>query len=101
MAQLQRARGQKVTRRLTNPHLVPSTREPGKKAHALAWLHNAAVREYGSNSGGFHAFDPDTQTTAGVYDEGPFPDGTVVSRLEWGQLSAEEAQRLLEGDGAA
>lgn len=100
MAELQRARGVKVTRRLTNPRLVPSG-EPGQKAHALAWLHNTAVREYGSNSGGFHAFNPDTQTTAGVYDDGPFPDGTVVSRLEWGQLSAEEAQRLLEVDGAA
>lgn len=101
MAELQRSPGRKVTRRLARPMLSWPLRVPSHKAVALMTAHNAAVRAYGSNSDAFHAFDPDTSATAGVYDGGPFPDGTVVSRLEWGQIDEHEAQRLLEMDGAA
>lgn len=104
MGVLQCAPGRHVTRRLTEPEswlLRKPKQYAGATAEALAIAHNEAVLRYGSNSGGWHAFDPLTVTTAGVFDGGPFPDGSVVSNLAWGRITAELAQRLLESDGAA
>jgi hypothetical protein len=102
MGVLQRTPGRHVTRRLTEPRLDgPPMNAPGATAELLAGAHNRAVQTYGSNSGGWHAFDPLTVTTAGVFDEGPFPSGTVVSNLAWGLINLELAQLLLEYDGAA
>lgn len=104
MAMLQGTPGRKVTRRLTEPaswlQAAPE-REPGVLADALAVDHNRAVTQYGSNSGGWHVFDPETRATRGVCDGGPFPDFSVVSNLAWGRITVEFAQRLLEYDGAA
>jgi hypothetical protein len=101
---LQRTPGRHVTRRLEEPtgKLMGSlTRnEPGTAAQALADAHNEAVQVYGSNSGGWHAYDPQSASTAGVYGGAPFPDGTVVSALAWGRIDEQIAQRLLELDGA-
>lgn len=102
MAALHRTPGRKVTRRLEEPRFHGTAkRQPGILAGHLAERHNHAVNQYGSDSGGFHAFDPETMGTAGVFDGGPFPDGTIVTRLAWGHISVGLAQRLLEGDGVA
>ena len=102
MAALQRTPGRKVTRRLEEPRFLGNAeREPGTLAGYLAERHNHAVNQYGSNSGGFHAFDPDMMGTAGVFDGSPFPASTVVTRLAWGHISPEIAQRVLESDGVA
>jgi hypothetical protein len=100
MPQLERRPGRKVTRQIEQPRgLNLAQRSPGKLAEALADTHNDAVRDYGSDSGGKHAFDPASASSAGVWDHPPFPDGAVVSLLSWGRIDAEYAQRLLEGDG--
>lgn len=102
MAEVQRTPGRHVTRRLEEPRLTPSTNRPSESAQRLAGAHNDAVRQYGSNSGGFHTYNPDALATAGVHDgAGGFPDGTVVSPLAWGVISDRLAQRLLEQDGVA
>jgi hypothetical protein len=103
MSELQRTPGRHVTRRLTEPSFWlrhQPVNKPGDMAEALADLHLQAVQQYGSNSGGYHAFDPKTMTTAGVFESGSvFPDGTVVSDLAWGRITTTLAQRLLEYDG--
>lgn len=100
MSELQRTPGRHVTRRLTEPRFIHAARrDPGVLAEALAESHNRAVAEYGSNSGGWHAFDPASGDTAGVFDAGPYPDGTVVSDLAWGRIDPTTAQCLLEMDG--
>lgn len=106
MAVLQRTPGRKVTRRLQDPStsVMGGLRrnEPGDLAETLAALHNRAVQEYGSNSGGVHAFNPDTRATEGVYESGgTYPRNTVVTQLAWGKISVELAQRILELDGLA
>jgi len=106
MAALQRTPGRKVTRRLQDPttFVMGGLRRgvPGALAEVLADLHNEAVREYGSNSGGVHAFDPERQATEGVYESGgTYPRNTVISSLAWGKISPELAQRLLEMEGLA
>jgi hypothetical protein len=98
--QMQRTPGRHITRQLEQPRGVNLARnQPGRLAEALADAHNDAVRAYGSDSGGKHAFDPTTAASAGVWDSPPFPDGTVVTRLAWGRIDAALAQRLLEADG--
>nr|WP_221374499.1 hypothetical protein [Actinoplanes polyasparticus] len=103
MGTLQRAPGRKVTRRLEDPKsfVMGGVRaeRPSNVAYLLADRHNDAVRAYGSNSGGYHCFDPASGDTAAVVDGGPFPDGSVVSRLSWGVIDGQTAQRLLEIDG--
>lgn len=100
LGNMTRTPGRKVTRRLEVPlHLPLPRREPGVTATALADAHNQAVREYGSNSGGLHAFDVRKRESAGVWSGGPFPDESVVSRLSWGRIDAVLAQRLLQCDG--
>lgn len=106
MAVLQRTPGRKVTRRLQEPSsfIMGGLRrsEPGDLAAALAAAHNRAVQEYGSNSGGVHAFKPDTRKTEGVFEAGgTYPRDTVVTQLAWGKISAELVQRILEMDGVA
>jgi hypothetical protein len=104
MGVLRRAPGRHVTRRLTEPEswlLGQPEKSPTNVAHYLAEEHNRAVREYGSNSGGWHAYDPNLPASVGVFDGGPFPAGSVVSSLAWGRITSEFAQRLLEFDGAA
>lgn len=104
MGVLQRTPGRHVTRRLTEPDrgLLTNPEHPvSNHAYHLAEGHNAAVREYGSNSGGWHAYDPELPGTVGVFDGGPFPPGSVVSNLAWGRIDAQLAQRLLEHDGVA
>lgn len=103
MPQLQRRPGRHTTRRIDEPRGLPiARREPGAAAEALAEAHNVAVRAYGSDSGGWHAFDPATNLSAGVWDgqEG-FPRNTVITPLSWGRIDARTAQRVLEGDGVA
>lgn len=102
MPQLQRSPGRHATRRIDEPRGLPIARhEPGVAAEALAEAHNVAVRTYGSDSGGFHAFDPTTNLSADVWDgQGGFPTGTVVTRLAWGRIDARTAQRILEADRA-
>ncbi|HEY6115920.1 MAG TPA: hypothetical protein VI172_08180 [Candidatus Dormibacteraeota bacterium] len=63
--------------------------------------HNAALREHGSDSGLKHAFNPETAETIGTYADGPYPDGSVITHLAWGRISASLAQRVLELDGLA
>lgn len=106
MSILQRTPGRKVTRRLQDPSSSAMSglrrREPGELAEILAAAHNKAVQEYGSNSGGVHAFNPETRTTEGVYESGgTYPRDTVITSLAWGKISVELAQRLLEMDGVA
>jgi hypothetical protein len=104
MAELQRTPGRHVTRRLEDPAVAllgSGTRnEPGDLARSLMSAHNAAVRAYGSNSGGYVAFDPQTGEVV-VLDDEPFPRGTAVSWLSWGVIDEGTAQRLLEMDGIA
>lgn len=102
MAHLEPRPGRRVTRRLEAPRgYATAARFPGSLAAALADAHNGAVRRYGSDCGGFHAFDPQTKASAGVWDAGPpgFPHGTVVTPLAWGRIDAWMAQRALEADG--
>ncbi|MEV5819342.1 hypothetical protein AB0L22_09215 [Micromonospora haikouensis] len=99
MPQMQARPGRKKTRRLDQPRgLNPRRNTPGPLAEALAAAHNNAVKAYGSDSGGFHAFHPATLESAGVW-MGGFPADTVVTRLSWGLIDPELAQRVLEGDG--
>lgn len=104
MARMERTPGRHVTRRLDEPRLfsLPGQRTPTPLAGLLAEAHNQAVREYGSDCGGFHAFDWTARESAGVWESGStFPDGTVVSRLAWGRIDAFLAQRLLDADAVA
>lgn len=96
-----RTPGRKVTRRIEEPRIVGSLeRQPGVTAQAFADAHNQAVRQYGSNSGGRHAFHVPTRESAGVWDgTTSYPADTVVTSLSWGHLSTDLAQRLLTGDG--
>lgn len=100
MPEMQPRPGRKVTRRLEEPRIIAANRFiPTPLAGTMADAHNAAVREYGSDSGGRCAFDP-TSRTWSVWDGSDgYPDGTVVTRLEWGRIDAKLAQCLLEGDG--
>jgi hypothetical protein len=95
----------RITRRLEEPNLVGGldpNRQPGPLAAALVEWHNAAVNQYGSDSGLFHAFCPETGVCAQVNDGSHgFLSGTVVSRLAWGRIDVAFAQRLLEADGYA
>ncbi|MET0417297.1 MAG: hypothetical protein ABW022_14895 [Actinoplanes sp.] len=103
MATLQRTAGRKVTRRLHEPPswLLSSPQKlPTPAADYLTDHHNKAVAAYGSNSGGWHAFDPYAMSSLGVFDGGPFPEGSVVSELAWGRIDPVFAQRLLEMDAA-
>jgi hypothetical protein len=101
VALLERPGGRQVTRRLVEPRaLNRSGAEPGDHALRLAEAHNEAVRLFGSDSGGFHAYDPARKESVGVHD-GDFPQGAVVTPLAWGRIDAELAQRILEGDGWA
>lgn len=91
----------KITRRIEEPNL-DTNNTPGPNATSLAYCHNDAVEEYGSDSGLFHAFDPEAPGTASVGDGvRGFPRGTVVSRLSWGRIDARLAQALLDQDGVA
>lgn len=102
MPHLARRLGRHTTRRLDQPRGLPiAKQQTGMTAAALASAHNAAVREYGSDSGGYHAFDPTTRLSAGVWDgvDG-FPSGSVVTPLAWGRIDADIAQRILEADQA-
>jgi hypothetical protein len=98
--QMQRTPGRHVTRRLEPPRItIGSGRAATTLAEAMATAHNTAVREYGSDCGGFHAFNPDTRTSAGVWDGvGSFPRVAVITPLSWGRIDATLAQRLLEAD---
>jgi hypothetical protein len=99
MPQLERRPGRKITRQIERPMPGILRGNPGDLAAQLMAAHNAAVQAYGSDSGGFCAFDP-TARSWSVWDGGDgFPVGTVVTRLSWGRLDARLAQRLLEGDG--
>ncbi len=93
----------KITRRLEEPRIVFIAKNPpGPLAAALVEWHNAAVNQFGSDSGLSHAFDPETGVCAQVNDGAHgFLPGTVVSRLSWGRIDAALAQRLLEADGYA
>jgi hypothetical protein len=104
VARMERTPGRHVTRRLDEPRLLslPSQRTPTLLAGLLAEAHNQAVRDYGSDCGGFHAFDPIARESGGVWESGGgFPDGTVVSRLAWGRIDAFLAQRLLDADAVS
>lgn len=100
MGRMEPTPGRHVTRRLQEPRLITpsSQRTPGPAAHALAQAHNDAVRRHGSDSGGYHAFNPQGMTSDGVWDEG-FPAGAVVTPLSWGRIDAGLAQRVLQHDG--
>lgn len=100
MGQMQRVPGRHVARRLEEPPgLLIASRLPTPLALDLATAHNTAVRDYGSDCGGFHAFDPESRASAGVWDGvGGFPDGAVVTRMSWGRIDATLAQRILEAD---
>lgn len=98
---MERTPGPHVTRRLTEPrgYSTPQ-RPPGPTAHALAQAHNEAVRNYGSDCGGYHAFQPSTSVSDGVWTgEGGYPSGSVVTALAWGRIDTRTAQRVLEADG--
>lgn len=101
MGQMQPTRGRHVIRRLEEPWGLPTARWiPTPLAGILADAHNAAVWQYGSDCGGFHAFDPESRSSAGVWDgRGGFPSGTVVTKLAWGRIDAETAQRVLQSEG--
>lgn len=101
MPQLTRRPGRHITRQLEQPRgLIVARHEPGLAAEALTEAHNIAVRTYGSDSGGFHAFNPATCLSADVWDSvGGFPPDTVITRLSWGRIDVHTAQRILEGDG--
>lgn len=101
VARMDRTPGRHVTRRIEEPRIGNSYRwdRSTRLAHLLADAHNTSVREYGSDCGGFHTFDPTTRESAGVYDGSPFPPGSVVTLLSWGRIDAALAQRLLEADG--
>lgn len=100
MALMERTPCRHTTRRLEQPRgLPPTRRQPNLVAERLAVEHNRAVHDYGSDSGGYHAYRPPDQASMGVYDGGPFPEDTVVTRLSWGRIDAGLAQRVLEGDG--
>lgn len=101
MPQIQRTPGRHVTRRIEQPRNLPTAKQPpGPTAEALTECHNTAVRTYGSNSGGRHAFNPTTKQCAGVWDGySGFPHDTVITPLSWGRIDAKTAQRVLEGDG--
>lgn len=101
MGQMQRTPGRHITRRLEQPWGVKLARhQPGRLAKALTNAHNDAVRTYGSDCAGFHAFNPVTRSSAGVWDgNGGFPADTVVTPMVWGRIDATLAQRLLEADG--
>lgn len=92
--------GRKVTRRLEEPRLsLPPKRPPDCNAEALTEAHNAAVKAYGSDCGGWHAYDYDRSETVGVFSDGPFPKDSVVTPLAWGRIDTKLAQRVLEYDG--
>lgn len=98
---LQPRPGRRVTRRLREPRLVgaPPRHAPGVHARALREAFAAAVRSYGSDCGGYLAFDPLTRSEAGVWaEDAVFPERTVVVPLAWGRISDDLAQQLLEGD---
>lgn len=100
MPQLERQPGRKVTRRLEEPRITVANRFiPTPLAGTMADAHNAAVREYGSDSGGCCAFDPVAKTWTVWASNGSYPRDTVVTRLSWGRIDAKLAQCLLEGDG--
>ncbi len=101
MPQMTRTPGRHTTRRIEQPTGLPFIRGVvTMKAEALAAAHNKAVREYGSDSGGYHADDPTTRQTAGVWESGsPFPRQTVVTPLAWGRIDAQLAQRVLQSEG--
>lgn len=101
MPQMQPTPGRHKTRRFEPPYdLRPAKKSPGPLADALYVTHNDAVSEYGSDSGGYLAFDPQTLTSAGVWDgQGGFPANTVVTRLSWGHIDLDMAQQILERDG--
>lgn len=103
MPQMTRTPGRHVTRRLTEPRgLGQAANQPGPTAAALASTHNEAVRQYGSDSGGYHTFNPATLTSEGVWDGSDgFPRNAVVTPLSYGRIDERTAQRLLEGDGYA
>ncbi len=100
MAALQRRPGRHKTRRLNQPRgIAPARKAPGALADALTVAHNDAVQAFGSDSGGYLAFDPTTSASAGVWDgQGGFPANTVVTRLAWGFIDPTLAQRILEAD---
>jgi hypothetical protein len=101
MPQMTRTPGRHTTRRIEQPTGLPVS--PGvvtMKAEALAAAHNKAVREYGSDSGGYHAFDPSSSLSAGVWERGSiFPHHTVVTPLAWGRIDRQLAQRVLHSEG--
>jgi hypothetical protein len=99
MPEMQRRPGRKVTRQIERPMPGILRGEPSDLAAQLMAAHNAAVRAYGSDSGGFCAFEPTTRSWSVWDGSDGFPNGTVVTRLAWGRLDARLAQRLLEGDG--
>ena len=101
MPQMQARFGRRITRTVEPlPMLNPLRGEVGDLAVAFAYAHNEAVQRFGSNCGGFHAFNPNTRASEGVWDgTDGFPRDTVVTRLSWGRIGARTAQRLLEGDG--
>jgi hypothetical protein len=105
MPELTPTPGPHVIRRLTDPpadYLQPARTEPGLAAQEIAYCHNAALKKFGSDSGGFHAFDPAHRFTLGVFDgNGSFPPGSVVTSLAWGRITARLAQRVLELDALA
>lgn len=100
MPRLQPRPGRKTTRRLEEPRVVATNRFiPTPLAGAMADAHNTAVREYGSDCGGFCAFDPTSRSWTVWDGSDGYPDGAVVTRLEWGRIDTRLAQCLLEGDG--
>lgn len=98
---MERTPGRHTTRRLTEPRLFGVLRqEPAAVALVLAAAHNEAVRQFGSDCSGFHAFNPTTGASEGVWTgQGGYPRDTVVTPLAWGQIDARLAQRALEADG--
>lgn len=99
--QLQPPSGPRVRRRLVEPRLLgpPCRHAPGEHALALQSVFAVAVRAYGSDCGGYLAFNPLTGASAGVWGAGAaFPRLTVVVPLAWGRITPEQAQQLLEAD---
>lgn len=105
MNELEPTPGPHITRRVEQPpgyYLEPPRRTVVGLAAALAVAHNQALKVYGSDCGGSHAFDPVHGTTIGVFPAGGvYPQGSVVTSLAWGRIDTRLAQRVLELDGLA
>ena len=105
MTILQRTPGPKVTRRLEDPRgFVTGSRRctPTNWPKPSSKLTTPPCSATAQTLGGVHAFDPETVTTEGVYESGGiYPRHTVITRLAWGKIDPELAQRILEMDGVA